>query len=190
MSRCLWWSGAAVAGLLVVFGVTLRLSHKSIIRNKITQVMLHCFFFAFYLFTLSCLLLFPSNQEVIFSNGTEAYNNWQNPPVPVLFKVWIFNITNADEFEKNSSAILTFNEVGPYVYQEKKEKNIFRETQDTITFGPRSVFTFRSDLSGNLSLTDSFTTLNIPVLVSTPFSLFFPSSLFISLSFSSSLKVK
>ena len=105
---------------------------------------------------------------MFFATSSEAYDKWQHPPITILFNVWIYNITNAEEFlAQPNTTILTVEEVGPYIYEELKVKEIsnVNEAQDEITYVPKSIFKFRPDLSGNLSLTDNFTTLNIPLLV-------------------------
>lgn len=103
---------------------------------------------------------------MVLTNGSEAYTKWTKPPVTILFKVWIYNITNSEEFLQDTSKLLKVNQVGPYVYEELKIKDITNETQDEITYVPRSIFKFRSDLSEGRTLNDNFTTLNIPLLVS------------------------
>ena len=54
-------------------------------------------------------------QQVHLSPGTETYDNWQTPPVPIYDDIYLFNITNPIEFNKGEKAILE--PVGPYVYQ-------------------------------------------------------------------------
>lgn len=44
------------------------------------------------------------------------FSLWQKPPVDVYIKVFIFNITNPDEFLAGEEK-LKVEEVGPYVYQ-------------------------------------------------------------------------
>lgn len=99
------------------------------------------------------------------ANGSEAYDKWKHPPISIFLNVWIFNITNADKFLADRSSNITVEEIGPYVYEEFKEKVIFKETQDELTYVPKSIFKFRPDLSGARSADDKFTTLNIPLLV-------------------------
>lgn len=44
---------------------------------------------------------------------------WLNPKPEVLLNVYIFNITNSEEFMKGTDKVLKLQEVGPIVYQEK-----------------------------------------------------------------------
>lgn len=41
---------------------------------------------------------------------------WKKPPIDIYIKVYIFNITNAEEFLKGGVK-LKVEEIGPYVYQ-------------------------------------------------------------------------
>lgn len=45
-----------------------------------------------------------------------AFLLWQKPPIGVFLNVYIFNITNKDEF-MNGREKLRVDEIGPYVYQ-------------------------------------------------------------------------
>lgn len=45
-----------------------------------------------------------------------VFTMWRKPPVDVYLKVYIFNITNADEFMRGEEKLRVV-EVGPYVYQ-------------------------------------------------------------------------
>lgn len=45
------------------------------------------------------------------------FNLWENPPLDVYLKVYIFNVTNADSFLAGSDKKLKVEEVGPYVYR-------------------------------------------------------------------------
>ena len=49
--------------------------------------------------------------------GTYLYNVWEKPPLEVFLKVYIFNITNGEEFLNGNDKKLKVEEVGPYVYQ-------------------------------------------------------------------------
>lgn len=49
--------------------------------------------------------------------GSFAFNLWKEPPVKVYIKVFIFNITNAEEFLNKKDTRLKVKEVGPYVYR-------------------------------------------------------------------------
>jgi hypothetical protein len=50
-------------------------------------------------------------------NNTLSYNLWVKPPVLPLVAIYVFNYTNAEEFEKGIHKKLVVEEVGPYVYR-------------------------------------------------------------------------
>lgn len=45
------------------------------------------------------------------------YDFWLDPPVPIYLKVYMFNVTNPEEFLQGQKASLE--EVGPYVYRQE-----------------------------------------------------------------------
>ena len=48
--------------------------------------------------------------------GLPAYEWWKNPPDEVLFKTYIFNVTNSEEFLNNTDTKLNLAEIGPLVF--------------------------------------------------------------------------
>ncbi|CAG7833548.1 unnamed protein product [Allacma fusca] len=103
-------------------------------------------------------------QETLFTKGTETYRKLVNITVPIYFKIRVFNITNPDALEKREKFKLQ--ELGPYVYEEKRIKNVSKENleEGTITFKEIKIFKFRPDLSnGRVEMHpayDVFTELN------------------------------
>lgn len=55
--------------------------------------------------------------KVVFSEGGEIFELWRSPPVDLYLKVYLFNVTNKDEFLAGKEDKLRFNQVGPYVYK-------------------------------------------------------------------------
>lgn len=51
------------------------------------------------------------------NKGDETFEMWKKPEAHVYLKVYIFNITNRDEFLSGKEDKLRFQEVGPYVYR-------------------------------------------------------------------------
>lgn len=94
-------------------------------------------------------------------------------PAPIYLKVYIFNLTNADEVVAGSQEIVV-NEVGPYVFQDNREKIIHEDDGETITYLPQSLFEFLPELSAEgVSLSDMITTVNVPLVVRHSFLSFF-----------------
>jgi len=71
------------------------------------------FDFIFLSFFLSCC----SSQQLSIREGSLLYNFWQKPPLAVMIKVYLFNVTNAEAFLSGSDKKIRVAEVGPYVYQ-------------------------------------------------------------------------
>nr|CAD7606737.1 unnamed protein product [Timema genevievae] len=46
--------------------------------------------------------------------GLPPYEWWKNPPDKVLLRVYVFNITNAAEFQNGTDSKIKLQEVGPY----------------------------------------------------------------------------
>ncbi|KAJ8956253.1 hypothetical protein NQ318_014985 [Aromia moschata] len=55
------------------------------------------------------------NHEVTLRDGSQAFGWWAKPPVVPTIRVYIYNVTNADEFLNNGSKPVV-EELGPYVY--------------------------------------------------------------------------
>lgn len=109
-------------------------------------------------------VIFSIWQEKVLSQGNDAYESWEHIPAPLFFHVYVFNLTNADEVA-NGSEHIELQEVGPYVFQDHREKIIHEDDGESITYLPRSLFEFIAERSGNLSLDDSITTVNVPLVV-------------------------
>ncbi|CAH0389943.1 unnamed protein product [Bemisia tabaci] len=97
-------------------------------------------------------------------NGSEAWERWVNTPLPLDFKVYIFNVTNPDQVTLGEKPRVE--EIGPFVYKEYKYKTDVRKNpkRDTIFYRQRTRFEF--DEAGTLPLSqdDVVTVLN-PALI-------------------------
>lgn len=56
-------------------------------------------------------------QKLKFGPGGEIFFLWEKPPVELYLKVYLWNITNKDEYMSGKDDKLKFEEVGPYVYR-------------------------------------------------------------------------
>ncbi|CAH0553092.1 unnamed protein product [Brassicogethes aeneus] len=97
--------------------------------------------------------------------GSIFFNLWSNPPYDVLIKVYIFNITNSNEFLAGTDPKLNFTEVGPYYYKEilTNENATFNE-DGTILFHPKRRIEFDSVRSLGNPMTDRIISPNIPMI--------------------------
>jgi len=101
----------------------------------------------------------------VLKRGSDTYQNWLYPPVPFFVEVYLFNITNPDEFSKGSEE-LVLNEIGPFVYQEYRLKFVKSIDNESVTYDPRYFYEFRPELSGGLTEDKNITTVNVPLIVS------------------------
>ncbi|XP_078035478.1 scavenger receptor class B member debris buster [Augochlora pura] len=95
-------------------------------------------------------------------NGSLSFQYWQKPGVVRLTKVYIFNVTNTDNFlqfhEKPK-----LQEVGPFVYREDMEKvNIVFHNNGTVSYQHKKILNFVPELSKDKEM--KLMVPNIPLL--------------------------
>lgn len=56
------------------------------------------------------------SKQLVLKKGSEAYDNWNNPPTPVYMQFYLFNYTNTDDVV-SKSAIPEVQQLGPYSYK-------------------------------------------------------------------------
>jgi scavenger receptor class B protein 1 len=95
-------------------------------------------------------------------NGSLSFQYWQKPGVTRLTKVYIFNVTNPDNF-LNLGEKPRLQEIGPFVYREDMEKvNIKFHDNGTLTYQHKKILQFVPELSVNKE--QKITVPNIPLL--------------------------
>ncbi|KAK5637967.1 hypothetical protein RI129_012262 [Pyrocoelia pectoralis] len=96
------------------------------------------------------------------SNESLSYYYWQKPGVVRLTKVYIFNVTNPENF-LNLGEKPKLNEIGPFVYRENMEKvNIRFHDNGTVSYQHKKILQFVPELSVNKD--EKLTVPNIPML--------------------------
>nr|XP_023019391.1 scavenger receptor class B member 1 [Leptinotarsa decemlineata] len=121
-------------------------------------------------FTLAIGIIFssiPWLDYIILRNlklrdGSLSFQYWQKPGVIRLTKLYIFNVTNADNFlavgEKPK-----LQEIGPFVYREDMEKvNIQFHDNGTVSFQHKKILQFVPELSADRN--KKIVVPNIPLL--------------------------
>jgi len=96
----------------------------------------------------------------------ELYSAWVHPPVPVYLKIYLFNVTNANQVQNGSKP--TFEELGPYVFRENRTKvNVHDDesADDAIMYEEHITYHFEQSLSGDAKLEDKITIINVPFVV-------------------------
>ncbi|KAL8616277.1 hypothetical protein ACOMHN_056220 [Nucella lapillus] len=110
----------------------------------------------------------------IITNGSEFWEAWVAPPVPIYMQFYMFNVTNPEAVKKGEKPILT--EQGPYSYrEERKKENIVFNENGTVTYRERHTYFFQRNMSAG-NETDLITTGNLPVLVAANFLQYAPSA--------------
>lgn len=56
------------------------------------------------------------DSQVVLRKGGQSFGWWSKPPVTPRIQVYVYNVTNADEFLNNGSKPI-LDELGPYVYK-------------------------------------------------------------------------
>ncbi|XP_070066704.1 sensory neuron membrane protein 1 [Drosophila virilis] len=85
-------------------------------------------------------------RSVNLKPGSETRQLWEKMPFPLTFKIYVFNVTNAQDIEMGGKPKLQ--EVGPFVYDEWKDKYELMdiEAENAISFNMRNTFQTRADL--------------------------------------------
>lgn len=93
------------------------------------------------------------------------FDLWKQPPIDVFLKVYLFNITNAEEFLQGGVS-LKIEEIGPYVYREivTNENITWNEGNNTITYNPKRTVLYMPELSVGDPLNDMVQIPNVPML--------------------------
>lgn len=82
------------------------------------------------------------NREIALREGGRTFDWWREPPVTPQLSVYIYNVTNADEF-LNDGEKPTLNELGPYVYVQHWEKvEVKFNENDTVSYKVKKRFAF------------------------------------------------
>lgn len=105
-------------------------------------------------------------QQTALVNGTEQYERWVNLPQPLNFKVYLFNVTNAEDVLDGAMPIV--NEIGPYVYLQYRNKIVSNISPDKsiVTFRTIQNYVFDHKASAPLTENDNLVLLNAQLNVS------------------------
>lgn len=66
-------------------------------------------------FGFTALVRLAVDHQVALRQGGQTFGWWSKPPVTPVMRLYIYNVTNADEFLNNGSKPI-LDELGPYVY--------------------------------------------------------------------------
>ncbi|XP_030747481.1 scavenger receptor class B member 1-like isoform X2 [Sitophilus oryzae] len=103
--------------------------------------------------------------KLVFGPGGEIYSLWEKPPVELFLKVYLWNVTNRDEYMSGKDAKLKFQEVGPYVYRElMTHENVTFNENGTLTTNPFHPLVWAPELSEGRQEDDLLILPNIALL--------------------------
>uniref|UniRef100_A0A5F5PG43 Scavenger receptor class B member 2 n=2 Tax=Equus TaxID=9789 RepID=A0A5F5PG43_HORSE len=140
MGRCCFYTVGTLSLLLLVTSVTLLVAR--VFQKAVDQTI---------------------EKNVVLRNGSETFNSWKNPPLPVYSQFYFFNVTNPEEILRGETPRLE--EVGPYTYRELRNKaDIEFGDNGTISAVSNKAYVFERNQSVGDAKTDLIRTLNIPAL--------------------------
>nr|QBL56988.1 scavenger receptor [Ruditapes philippinarum] len=88
-------------------------------------------------------------KNLALTPGSPVYEGWVAPSVPIYFTVHLYNLTNFDQFKNGSRP--HFDIVGPFVYQEKRERfniNFLNDSSPpSVKFDHRIFYYFKPEMS-------------------------------------------
>ncbi|XP_029047510.2 sensory neuron membrane protein 1-like [Osmia bicornis bicornis] len=104
-----------------------------------------------------CAVIFPAflrlqiRKQAALKPGADIRELWSTFPLPLDFKIYIFNVTNPTEILAGAKPIVQ--EVGPFFYDVYKHKvNLEdREEDDTVEYNFKSTWYFNPSLSNGLT---------------------------------------
>ncbi|KAG8515212.1 Lysosome membrane protein 2, partial [Galemys pyrenaicus] len=101
---------------------------------------------------------------IVLKNGTETFDTWKSPSLPVYTQFYFFNVTNPEEILRGE--IPRLEEVGPYTYRELRNKADiqFGDNGTTIAAVSNKAYIFERNQSVGDPQTDLIRTLNIPAV--------------------------
>ncbi|XP_041673990.1 scavenger receptor class B member 1-like [Drosophila eugracilis] len=98
------------------------------------------------------------------TEGGEIFNLWAQPPVDLYIKIYIFNISNAQEFLAGRER-LRVEQVGPYVYKEiMTHENVTFNQNNTMSSTPSHPLVWQEQMSQGCHENDEVVMLNIAML--------------------------
>ncbi|XP_046467566.1 sensory neuron membrane protein 2 isoform X1 [Neodiprion pinetum] len=101
-------------------------------------------------------------ESVKLVEGSDAFERWQNVPVPVLYKIYFFNVSNPDDVQNGSQPIVE--EIGPYVYKQYRTKINIAAADDVLSYYQHQLYEFDEEASAPLTEYDDITVVNLPLM--------------------------
>lgn len=103
--------------------------------------------------------------QIVLYNDSKNLEMWQNPSTKLLFKVYVFNYTNVNDYEAYRADRLRVEELGPYVYEETKSRVNVEVHENTVTYQEKKSY----EWIGGRSDKDNVLVPNVPLMSSVAF---------------------
>ncbi|XP_018567424.1 scavenger receptor class B member 1-like isoform X2 [Anoplophora glabripennis] len=105
------------------------------------------------------------DQRIQMTPGLPPYEWWFDPPEEVILKIYLFNVTNSEEFLNGTDSKLKLDEVGPVIYREKLTHSnpIFNEN-GTFTYTANRTAIYLPELN-TIDLNSTIVMPNLGVLL-------------------------
>lgn len=119
--------------------------------------------------SLACILLLPSfvsnqiSRKLVLKNDSMLLERWSKPNVPMLFKVWVFDIENAQDVLEKRGTKPKFRELGPFVFRLRRQKDIVSFASDNLYYTERRIYHFLPELSC-CAINTTVTLANVPLV--------------------------
>lgn len=102
-------------------------------------------------------------KNVQLVNDSMMFDKWVKLPMPLDFKVYVFNVTNSEQVNAGEKPMLK--EIGPYVYKQYRERTVLGYgSNDTIKYTLKKRFEFDAAASGSLTEDDEVVVINFAYL--------------------------
>ncbi|XP_015438364.1 PREDICTED: sensory neuron membrane protein 1-like [Dufourea novaeangliae] len=90
-------------------------------------------------------------KQVSLKEGSEMRELWSDFPLPLDFKIYLFNVTNPMEITAGAKPIVE--EIGPFFYDEYKQKVnlVDREEDDSVEYNLKNTWYFNPSRSNGLT---------------------------------------
>lgn len=108
-------------------------------------------------------IVMKKSVPIVDRPSSKSFPAWSKPSLPIYMKFHFFNVTNVDDVMAGAKPIV--NEVGPYVYLEKREKtNItFNDDNSEVSYNEKITFFFEPEMSAG-SEDDLVSNYNLPYI--------------------------
>ncbi|CAH1155052.1 unnamed protein product [Phaedon cochleariae] len=143
---------------------------KKEIKYNVNWKILTLAFVGFVMVCFSCFMYVYDPLQMIIRRlvsltpGSMLFTIWSNPPYDVVMKLYVFNVTNPEEFLRGEEK-LNVQQLGPYAYKEllTNQNSTFHD-DGTVTYTPRRDFPVDAANSIGDARTDRIIVPNIPMI--------------------------